>query len=69
MYQAVSMSEKYMEIAKFSQKNNRIPTALLQAMLHMNRHINSHGKWADSDQQAHQQKLMRFAFHRRSRPH
>ena len=69
MYQAVSMSEKCMEIAKFSQKNTRIPTALLQAMLDVNRHINSHGKGADSDQQAHQQKLMKFAFRCRSRPH
>ena len=56
--------KKRVGMAEFSQKSDLVLAELLQTMLHLNRHINSHGKSAHSDQQAHQQKLMRtFAFH------
>ena len=64
IYQVVSMGENRLGITGFSQKSDLVLAELPQTMLDLNRHINSHGKSADSDQQAHQQKLMRtFAFH------
>ena len=42
-----------MVVAEFSQKNDVVLVGLLQAMLDLNRHINSHGeKSADSEQKA-----------------